>query len=83
MPRLMLTLSPRLSQRPSLKPSQKPIQELRSTLELMPTPMLMPTLSLRLMPKLRASGAGSLVVRKDAIPVPLQRLDLLNSDKWP
>ena len=81
MPRLMLTLSLRLSQRPSLKPSQKPIQELRSTLELMPTPM--PTLSLRLMPKLRASGAGSLIAVKSAIPVPLKRLNLSNSDKWP
>ena len=73
-PRPMLTLSPRLSQRSSLRPSQKPIQELRLTLELMPTPML--TLSLRLMPMLKASGAGSLIVVKDAIPVPLQRQGL-------
>ena len=81
MPRLMLTLSPRLSQRPSLKPSQKPIQELRSSLELMPTPK--PTLSLKLMPKLRVFGAGSLVAKEDAILVPPQRLDSLSSDKWP
>ena len=81
MPRPMLTLSPKLSQRLkvvlsqrlkvalSQRPTPEPRSPLVLTLKLKPTPLLMQ------MPKLKVSGAGSLIAVEDAILVQLQRLD--------